>query len=166
MWATLRQPPSCPHTHSPGGNLFIKGMEDEVWSGDLVGDGESISIRARSTLKATREHSCSQPPQRRGLALYSTMMAVVGGTLSLDSAPGRYTRVRFTCAGGELRRCQQVQAQVGRCLASASSDNLSFFLFCFARGRAEAKAVKSPRCGGEHIRKVPHDCARWTCQPL
>ena len=32
----------------------------------------------------------------QGLALYSTMMAVVGGTLSLDSAPGLYTRVRFT----------------------------------------------------------------------
>ena len=31
----------------------------------------------------------------QGLALYSTMMAVVGGTLTVDSAPGRYTRVRF-----------------------------------------------------------------------
>lgn len=32
----------------------------------------------------------------QGLALYSTMMAVVGGTLTVDSAPGLYTRVRFT----------------------------------------------------------------------
>lgn len=31
----------------------------------------------------------------QGLALYSTMMAVVGGTLTVDSAPGQYTRVRF-----------------------------------------------------------------------
>jgi signal transduction histidine kinase len=31
----------------------------------------------------------------QGLALYSTMMAVVGGTLTVDSTPGRYTRVRF-----------------------------------------------------------------------
>lgn len=30
-----------------------------------------------------------------GLALHSTMMAVVGGTLELDSAPGQYTRVRL-----------------------------------------------------------------------
>ena len=30
-----------------------------------------------------------------GLALHSTMMAVVGGTLELDSAPGRYTRIRL-----------------------------------------------------------------------
>lgn len=32
----------------------------------------------------------------RGLALHSTMMAVVGGTLSLESAPGAYTRVRLS----------------------------------------------------------------------
>lgn len=32
----------------------------------------------------------------QGLALYSTMMAVVGGTLTVDSSPGRYTRVRFS----------------------------------------------------------------------
>jgi signal transduction histidine kinase len=30
-----------------------------------------------------------------GLALYSTMMAIVGGSLAVDSAPGRYTRVRL-----------------------------------------------------------------------
>jgi len=32
----------------------------------------------------------------QGLALYSTMMAVIGGTLSLDSLPNRYTRVRLS----------------------------------------------------------------------
>lgn len=36
----------------------------------------------------------------QGLALYSTMMAVVGGTLTVDSAPGRYTRVRFNLPRG------------------------------------------------------------------
>jgi signal transduction histidine kinase len=35
------------------------------------------------------------PGSGRGLALYSTMMAVVGGSLAVDSAPGRYTRVRL-----------------------------------------------------------------------
>ena len=29
----------------------------------------------------------------RGLALHSTMMAVIGGTLALESMPGAYTRV-------------------------------------------------------------------------
>ncbi len=32
----------------------------------------------------------------QGLALHSTMMAVVGGSLSVESAPGRYTRVLLT----------------------------------------------------------------------
>src|SRR5689334_16629378 len=31
-----------------------------------------------------------------GLALHSTMMAVVGGTLAMDSVPGRYTRVTLS----------------------------------------------------------------------
>jgi signal transduction histidine kinase len=31
----------------------------------------------------------------QGLALYSTMMAVIGGSLAVDSAPGRYTCVRL-----------------------------------------------------------------------
>ena len=34
--------------------------------------------------------------QRRGLALHSTMMAIVGGALALESEPGRFTRVRLT----------------------------------------------------------------------
>ncbi len=38
----------------------------------------------------------------RGLALHSTMMAVVGGTLALDSAPGDYTRVRLVLPAGSL----------------------------------------------------------------
>jgi signal transduction histidine kinase len=31
----------------------------------------------------------------QGLALYSTMMAVVGGSLTVDSSPGRHTCVRL-----------------------------------------------------------------------
>ncbi|MBN1976483.1 MAG: ATP-binding protein, partial [Anaerolineae bacterium] len=37
--------------------------------------------------------SASEPGSGHGLALHSTMMAVVGGTLAVDSAPGTYTRV-------------------------------------------------------------------------
>ena len=33
---------------------------------------------------------------RQGLALHSTMMAVIGGTLSLESAPNHYTRITLT----------------------------------------------------------------------
>jgi len=36
----------------------------------------------------------------QGLALHSTMMAVVGGTLTLESAPGAYTRVSLTLPEG------------------------------------------------------------------
>jgi signal transduction histidine kinase len=32
----------------------------------------------------------------QGLALHSTMMAVVGGALAVESMPGAYTRVRLT----------------------------------------------------------------------
>jgi len=32
----------------------------------------------------------------QGLALHSTLMAVVGGTLSAESLPGKYTRVKLT----------------------------------------------------------------------
>jgi signal transduction histidine kinase len=34
--------------------------------------------------------------QGRGLALHSTMMAVIGGALSTESLPDAYTRVRLT----------------------------------------------------------------------
>jgi signal transduction histidine kinase len=36
----------------------------------------------------------------QGLALHSTMMAVVGGTLTIESAPGAYTRVSLTLPEG------------------------------------------------------------------
>jgi signal transduction histidine kinase len=44
----------------------------------------------------------SQPDETsgRGLALHSTMMAVVGGTLAVESAPGVYTRVVLTLPRG------------------------------------------------------------------
>jgi signal transduction histidine kinase len=32
----------------------------------------------------------------KGLALHSTMMSVIGGTLAVESMPGQYTRVRLT----------------------------------------------------------------------
>jgi chemotaxis protein histidine kinase CheA len=32
----------------------------------------------------------------RGLALHGTMMAIIGGALSIESSPGQYTRVRLS----------------------------------------------------------------------
>jgi len=39
----------------------------------------------------------------QGLALHSTMMAVVGGTLAVDSLPGAGTRVRLALPGSILQ---------------------------------------------------------------
>jgi signal transduction histidine kinase len=36
----------------------------------------------------------------QGLALHSTMMAVIGGTLTTDSVPGEYTRIALTLPQG------------------------------------------------------------------
>jgi len=35
-----------------------------------------------------------------GLALHSTMMAIVGGTLAMESSPGRYTRITLSLPEG------------------------------------------------------------------
>ncbi len=44
-------------------------------------------------ISAEGEATSSQQGSGQGLALHSTMMAVVGGTLSVDSRPGKYTKV-------------------------------------------------------------------------
>ena len=43
--------------------------------------------------------SASDPGSGHGLALHSTMMAVVGGILAIESAPGAYTRVTLRLPG-------------------------------------------------------------------
>jgi signal transduction histidine kinase len=60
-----------------------------------------ITVAQRHGLEITIEDdgvglgagSASDPGSGHGLALHSTMMAVVGGTLAVESAPGAYTRV-------------------------------------------------------------------------
>jgi signal transduction histidine kinase len=60
-----------------------------------------ISATQRQGLEITVEDdgvglgagSGSEPGSGHGLALHSTMMAVVGGTLAVEGAPGAYTRV-------------------------------------------------------------------------
>lgn len=48
------------------------------------------------------EEQFADPAQGYGLSLHSTMMAVIGGTLELESAPGHFTRVRLLLPGKEL----------------------------------------------------------------
>jgi len=65
-----------------------------------------ISLSGQETLEVTVEDNgqgVSVPVRTgdkeaggQGLALYSTMMAVVGGSLTVDSSPGRYTCVRLS----------------------------------------------------------------------
>jgi signal transduction histidine kinase len=60
-----------------------------------------IAIRAADELEIIVEDDGrgmgdSAPETGRGLALHATMMAVVGGTLAVDSRPNAYTRLRLT----------------------------------------------------------------------
>jgi signal transduction histidine kinase len=43
-----------------------------------------------------KEGKASSDGSGQGLALHSTLMAVVGGSLVMDSAPGRFTRVTLS----------------------------------------------------------------------
>ena len=45
---------------------------------------------------SSNDGSDLHPGSGQGLALHSTMMAVVGGTLAVESAPGAYTRATLT----------------------------------------------------------------------
>ena len=46
--------------------------------------------------------SPAAPPSGQGLGLHSAMLAVVGGTLALESVPGRYTRVRISVPANNI----------------------------------------------------------------
>ena len=58
-------------------------------------DGLEIA-RLRTTAWGWRRRPARRSGSGHGLALHSTMMAVVGGTLATDSVPGQYTRVTLT----------------------------------------------------------------------
>jgi signal transduction histidine kinase len=52
---------------------------------------EDNGVGIQKTL--TVEKAPDQPNSGRGLALHSTLMAVIGGSLTLESSPGIFTRV-------------------------------------------------------------------------
>jgi signal transduction histidine kinase len=67
-----------------------------------------LSIRAQEGLEITVEDngiglsaaSLAPKGSGQGLALHSTMMAIVGGTLAMESLPGRYTRIILSLPEG------------------------------------------------------------------
>ncbi len=61
---------------------------------ELVIEDDGVGLGAGSASEAGSGH---------GLALHSTMMAVVGGTLAVESAPGAYTRVTLRLPAGDWR---------------------------------------------------------------
>jgi signal transduction histidine kinase len=55
-------------------------------------EGE-LQILIEDNGRGLLSHERSADNGGQGLALHSTMMAIIGGTLSLSSIPGQYTRV-------------------------------------------------------------------------
>jgi signal transduction histidine kinase len=87
--------------------LWNEGLEilvedDGVGMGRTIGEARATAAAA-NTLNGTNGHSSQQSPKSgsgQGLALHSTMMAVVGGSLAVESAPGEYTRVVLSLPAG------------------------------------------------------------------
>jgi signal transduction histidine kinase len=61
------------------------------WEKDLQMVIEDNGVGIQKTLPV--EKAPDQPNSGRGLALHSTLMAVIGGSLTLESSPGLFTRV-------------------------------------------------------------------------
>ena len=74
--------------------LWHEGLEIVVED-----DGAGIEGGNR-TLAGSTNGSGPQSGSGQGLALHSTMMAVVGGSLGVESAPGEYTRVSLSLPVG------------------------------------------------------------------
>jgi signal transduction histidine kinase len=66
---------------------------------ELVIEDDGVGLRAEGQSSEGSGH---------GLALHSTMMAVVGGTLAVESAPGAYTRVTLRLPVGDWRPASPV----------------------------------------------------------
>lgn len=60
---------------------------------------DGLRLRIEDDGVGLRPSTEKQQSSGHGLALHSTMMAIVGGSLEIESEPGRYTRVLFTLPG-------------------------------------------------------------------
>ena len=80
-------------------------MHDSLSLSDTNGEAKkqtTADFRVRS-VKSSADTSInpkSKTGTGQGLALHSTLMAVVGGSLSVESVPGRYTRVLLSLPEG------------------------------------------------------------------
>jgi signal transduction histidine kinase len=69
-----------------------------LWIG--VAGGEGLELVIEDDGRGLERVGPSSAKGGQGLALHNTMMAVLGGTLAVESQPGEYTRVRLTLPGG------------------------------------------------------------------
>jgi signal transduction histidine kinase len=67
-----------------GAPLHLRIVVAQRYGLEITVEDDGVGLEAGSP---------SEPGSGNGLALHSTMMAVVGGTLAVESAPGAYTRV-------------------------------------------------------------------------
>jgi signal transduction histidine kinase len=67
---------------------------------EIVARGEGIEITIEDDGVGLDPNRASEGGSGQGLALHSTMMAVVGGSLAVESSPGAFTRVTLTLPGG------------------------------------------------------------------
>jgi signal transduction histidine kinase len=73
---------------------------------------EGVEILVEDDGRGMGETSPS-PEAGRGLALHSTMMAVIGGALAIESRPGAFTRVRLRLPGEAIRSVDPQLEQKG-----------------------------------------------------
>lgn len=107
----------CRHLAPPVGEVLFYAAREALRNAARHGRGQGrhrlhVQIRARRERGnlvleiedngVGLDEQSTNPAQGYGLSLHSTMMAVIGGTLELESAPGHFTRVRLVLPGTEL----------------------------------------------------------------
>jgi signal transduction histidine kinase len=82
------------------------GFDNKISPGEYIQEfafergnaGEPASQQfnaVNSAASMQSENHAKLPSSGQGLALYSTLMAVIGGSLSVNSSPGQYTRIKL-----------------------------------------------------------------------
>jgi len=79
------------HGRGAGHNQPLQVTLKVAWDGGLQMMIEDNGIGLQTT--PSEDGTLGSPGSGRGLALHSTLMAVIGGSLTLESSPGDYTRV-------------------------------------------------------------------------
>jgi signal transduction histidine kinase len=79
------------HGRGPSQNLPLQLSLRVSWEKGLRMTIEDNGVGIQKT--PSEEGATNHPNSGRGLALHSTLMAVIGGSLTLESSPGSFTRV-------------------------------------------------------------------------